>query len=67
MALEGPLELGLEPESFVGQPPVGRLLVFGLAASRLDRDAVCPGQIPDQVAPERAVVGPSELAYWGWP
>ena len=59
-ALEGPRELGMETETFVGQ--VGWLLVFGFAVGNLEGDAVVLGHIPDQIAPERAVVGPPEEA-----
>ena len=55
-----PRELGMETETFVGQ--VGWLLVLGFAVGSLEGDAACLGQIPDQIAPERAVVGPPEEA-----
>ena len=48
----------METESFVGQ--VGRLLVLGFAVGSLEGDAMVLAQIPDQIAPDRAVVGPTE-------
>ena len=46
--IKGPLELGVETESFVGQ--VGWLLVFGFAVGSLEGDAECLVHIPDQSA-----------------
>src|SRR5688572_30550863 len=57
-ALEGPLELSMETDSIVGQ--VGWFLVFGFTIGSFEGDAECLVQIPEQIAVERAVVGPTE-------
>src|SRR5688500_4033851 len=57
-ALEGPRELGMETDSIVGQ--VGRFLVLSFTVGHLEREAVVLADIPDQIAPECAVVSPSK-------
>src|SRR6478735_10383282 len=50
----------METESGVGQ--VGRFLVLGSTMGQLERDAVIFCYIPEDIAPDRAVVGPPEEA-----
>ena len=48
----------METESIIGQ--IGGFLVFRFTVGKLKSDAECLVQIPEQIAVDRAVIGPPE-------